>query len=455
MKKILISLFLVLAYTSHAQQAVSLKQIDQIRLDFPVQEFIDRRQAAYDIYPDGIILIPSNSRPRSMEQHGFIQNTLFYYYTGLSNAIGAVLVIDGPRKKSLLFVPETLGYAPMDAAALVRLTEENRRLLAIDSLWSDRSLEKYIDSRLNEPGNVKLYSARQSDGIRFQNYSALPDPWTTQLPGRWRPYLKGEPFNLRKQQEIKSRLEIEAMRAAGRNGANAILKVIPQVKPGKSSREVEGVVVQECLCNGGNGVYFWPLIVQGEMAAYPQFFRLLFDYRNLQSTLEAGQLVRIDLGCDYNHYKSDVGRTVPVSGKFSASQREIYDLLAYGYLAGLKTFKDGIRKEDVLAAFRAEIQKHAGELKTEEGKNALDFLLSPTGTGSFEIHEMGLGGTEKEPAYLKEGMVVAWEPMFTINNDAYYLEDLVLITRTGYEVLTPGLPYFAADIEKLMKKNRK
>lgn len=450
----LLPLFLLIAYTSHAQQPVSAKNIDDIKLDFPVQEFIDRRLAAYEIYPDGIILIPSNSRPRSMEQHGFIQNTLFYYYTGLSNAIGAVLVIDAPRKKSLLFVPETLGYAPMDAAALVKLTEENRRLLAIDSLCSYLTFEKYIDSRLSAPDPVKLYSARQSDGIRFQNYSALPDPWTTQLPDRWRQSLKGEPFNLRKQQEIKSPLEIQAMRAAGRNGANAILKAIPQVKPGKSSKEVEGVVVQECLCNGGNGVYFWPLIVQGEMAAYPQFFRLLFDYRNLQSILEAGQLVRIDLGCDYNHYKSDVGRTVPVSGKFSASQHEIYNLLVYGYLAGLKMFKEGITKEDVFAAFRTEIKKHAGELKTEEGKKALDFLLSPAGTAIFEIHEMGLGGTEKEPLYLKEGMVVAWEPMFTFNNDAYYLEDLVLITRTGYEILTPGLPYFAADIEKLMKKNR-
>jgi Xaa-Pro aminopeptidase len=150
----------------------------------------------------------------------------------------------------------------------------------------------------------------------------------------------------------------------------------------------------------------------------------------------------------------DVGRTAPVSGTFTPGQREGWDLFIAGYRAGLASLRDGVRARAVYDQALAEIRRRVSLLSTKEGRHAADVLLGPKGTDAWELHGVGLDDAEGLPEALRAGMTVAYELMFTVDGDGFYLEDMIAIKQDGYEILTPNLPYTANEIEAAMKRAR-
>jgi Xaa-Pro aminopeptidase len=146
-------------------------------------------------------------------------------------------------------------------------------------------------------------------------------------------------------------------------------------------------------------------------------------------------------------YKGDVGRTAPVSGRFSPEQRETWNLLINVYRAGLAVMRDGTRHEDVMSACRREAERLQPGLKTSLGKAAAKVLLDPNNRDTWHLHTSGLEPGEKFPGVLKAGMVIEFEPMFAVEGQAFYLEDMILITAADCEILTKSLPYTADEIE--------
>jgi len=114
--------------------------------------------------------------------------------------------------------------------------------------------------------------------------------------------------------------------------------------------------------------------------------------------------------------------------------------------------RDGIAFKEVRQAFDNEIAEHKDKMKTELGKKAIELLLTGKAKQRMYLHTQGLGGYEGPADTCKAGMVLAWEPKFAVGNQGFYLEDMVLVKQDGYEILTPGVPYTATDIEKAMKK---
>jgi hypothetical protein len=104
----------------------------------------------------------------------------------------------------------------------------------------------------------------------------------------------------------------------------------------------------------------------------------------------------------------------------------------------------------VYGAALAEVRRRSSSLTTQQGQHAAQILLGPQGTEAWELHGVGLDDAEGLPEVLRAGMAVAYELMFTVDGDGFYLEDMILVTGSGYEVLTPGLPYTAAEIEASM-----
>jgi Xaa-Pro aminopeptidase len=164
-----------------------------------------------------------------------------------------------------------------------------------------------------------------------------------------------------------------------------------------------------------------------------------------------GELVRMDVGCALGHYEGDVGRTVPVSGKFNANQRETLDLLVRAYRAGLSAMKAGVPLETVMARSRAEVESAKATLQSDYAKRAAETILATPLAAAWHIHGVGLDGGETGTDTLEAGSVIAFEPMFSVDADAYYMEDMILVTESGHEVLTQGLPYTAAEIEATMR----
>lgn len=427
-------------------------QPDAIQLDFPREEFLNRREKAMAVSNDGIILIRAKTNIRTYEQHGFLQNPLFYYFTGLSNRIGVILALDSQKGESWLFVPDSLNTYPAVAEkALLQISSENAALLGVNYMVNWNELIPFLDRRLAADASLKIYSEFQSiAGNGPAALNIIEDPWLNALQKRYpdREILPANAVN--RLRLIKSEAEIEALRGAGENAARALIRAMEVVRPGMHSREVEAAIVYECSCHDGNGVYFWPVVHAGKNTVFPAIFGIFADYENMGSRITAEDLLRIDIGCDYNHYKSDVGRTVPASGKFTAGQAEAYDLLVGGYKAGLKIIRDGVTVQAVFDSAIAGIKTMKSQLKTDLGRRAFQHLTSPEGAAQFILHKQGLGGAEGSFTVLKAGMVIAWEPMFAVDGQGYYLEDMLVVRKDGYEMLTPGVPYTSSEIEAVM-----
>jgi Xaa-Pro aminopeptidase len=177
----------------------------------------------------------------------------------------------------------------------------------------------------------------------------------------------------------------------------------------------------------------------------------MFRYDHLDTQMTAGDLVRLDVGCEWEHYQGDLGRTVPVSGKYTKEQREIWTIFVAAYQAGVKQLKEGTTDEQVFAAWKQELLSHRDKVKSPLAKQAMDTWTDRKNVPYWQMHTMNLdAGFIEGP--LRAGMTVDFEPIASIGGQGYYLEDMFLITKDGAEKLTPGVPYAAEEIEMAMKQ---
>jgi Xaa-Pro aminopeptidase len=180
-------------------------------------------------------------------------------------------------------------------------------------------------------------------------------------------------------------------------------------------------------------------------------FEAFADYRNMDRTMLSGDVVRLDLGCDYRMYKGDFGRTLPVSGHFDAGQKETMELLNGAYLAGVHAMKPGAAPAQVPQAFRRYVEAHQTDLRTPLAREAAAGALS---NPMQPLHGLGVDMAEGTPKVFHEGNVVCYEPALIAANQAYFVEDTILITSTGHEILNPPLPYSPDDIEREMARRK-
>ncbi|MGH9389963.1 MAG: M24 family metallopeptidase, partial [Vicinamibacteria bacterium] len=311
-------------------------------------------------------------------------------------------------------------------------------------------------SRLSE-GVRKLYL----DEARNAEFSGNPEPMLPVSGDKllWRRSVEAAfpgveiasaEAKIRSMRWAKSKAEVEALREVARTSAAALLAGIRAVAVGKSQRLSEAAVVSACFESGAIAPSFWPWTMSGPNAHLGNVVRSFFDYEHLNREMKNGELVRMDVGCALRHYEGDVGRTVPVSGRFNADQRETLDLLVRAYRAGLGAMKGGVTLETVMERSRSEVERAQGTLVTEYARRAAARLIAAPLRETWHIHGVGLDGGETGTDTLDVGSVVAFEPMFSVDEEAYYMEDMILVTETGHEVLTKGLPGTAAEIEAVM-----
>ena len=431
--------------------------------EIPTSEFRARRMDAMRRIPDGILLLPSVLFEFAGDQvflHGFQQRPNFFYFTGLGSASGAVLAIDGAAKETWLFVPKKLPrFGAMLERARIEPGAKTAAALGLDQVVDRKELSAFLLRRQEAPGLLLYTAGLTADGHGFPLDIALDDPqgaWNHAMEELWPSgRLKSADPILQAMRLVKSPAEIAALRATGAVSARALDSGLAALRPGRPQREAEGDVVCACLDAGAEGPSFWPWVMTGPASAFPAPFESLVDYRHLNRKMNAGEVARVDVGCDIDHYKGDVGRTAPVSGRFDPGQRETWELLVAAYRAGLAVFKDGVASNDVFAASLAEVRRRQPALATPLGKKAAEVLLGKDGLRFWGIHGVGLEAGEFSPETLSAGMVVAFEPIFSVEGQGFYLEDMVLVTSTGHEILTPGLPYSADEIERAVRARDK
>ena len=425
--------------------------------ELPTSPFAQRRAEAMRRVPNGILLVRSAAFTFHSDQDylaAFQQDPNFFYLTGLPSTVGAVLAIDGAAKETWLFVPEKRrGGANLMPNLLVAPGEATAKSLGLDHVVPRGELAPFLVRREEARPELVLYApgaGGEHDAPPLEG--ALDDPgmaWKHALGELW-PHarIRNAAPLLADLRSIKSPDEVETLRRVGTASAAALRAGLRALVPGRSQRDAEASVVTACIAAGAEGPSFWPWVMTGEHSAFPAPMQSLGDYRHSNRVMRAGDVARVDVGCDLDHYKGDVGRTAPVGGRFEPGQRETWELLVAAYRAGLAVLRDGARADDVFAASLAEVRRRQPSLTTPLGRRAAEVLLGPDGLHWWEIHGVGLDSAEGLPEVLRTGMTVDFEPIFSVDGQGFYLEDMILVTAKGHEILTPGLPYTADEIER-------
>lgn len=424
----------------------------------PTEEYRARRTRLLESHQDGILLIHARTGPKAMTEWGFLQDPTFQYLTGLPELPAAILALDGPARMTHLFLPpppEPFGGPPVEEAVPPPGASTAARL-EIDSVrpWGD--FAGWVADRLDQ-GVDTLYI----EGPERPEATGAP-PGLPPVAGQrrmWREALsKAFPGALLQNarpsimalRAVKSDAEIARLALNARRTAFALRSVAARLAPGVTERTLQAAAVAACIESGAQGPSFWPWIMSGPDAHILPVLGSVLLYDQGDRSVRAGELVRVDLGCAGEFYGGDVGRTLPVSGRFDPGQAEAWDLLIAGYRAGLDAMADGVPVVGVRAASAAEIQRRSGSLQTEKGRAAAEAILADRDF-VWHIHGVGIDSGEEIPDTLKAGMVVAYEPGFSVGGDAFYLEDMILVTGDGHRILSEGLPYSADEIARLMR----
>jgi Xaa-Pro aminopeptidase len=165
--------------------------------------------------------------------------------------------------------------------------------------------------------------------------------------------------------------------------------------------------------------------------------------------MQFGDLVRLDVGCEWQHYQGDLGRTIPVSSHFSDEQREVWNIFVAAYQSVRRELKEGLTETSAFEIWKNELLRHRESVKSLLAQRAIETWSERKNVPYWQMHTMNLdAGSIEGP--LRAGMVIDFEPIASIGAQGYYLEDMYLIRKDGATVMTPGLPYTAEEIEAFL-----
>jgi Xaa-Pro aminopeptidase len=427
-------------------------------------EFQARRQSVMNAVPHGIVLLHSFSAPKGWSESGFQQDSNFYYLTGLENLHDAILAVDGTTKESWLFVMAPRERQQRRFATLtgwdsvyVSPDHEIEQLLGINHVVGWDGFSDFVETSRKASPKVVLYLDHGGQGKMTADVSnppglgAIENPyvlWPAAIKTKWPDanIADATPI-LHRIRAVKSPAEIALMKKAAEFTDSGFRATIAAIAPGHTNREIEGAAIEAALRTGADGIGMWPELKTGVVSS-KTVFQKAYDYHLLNRTIKAGETVLMDLGFNFEFYKGDVGRTLPVSGHFTEDQREVIDFMNSAYQNGLKALHDGVNADEIIQTCIRYVEDHKQGLHSQLAKRAALELLKP---GNWLMYTHGLDMVEIYPLKeLHSGYTVAFGPDFDVDGQGFYEEDLVLITADGYQLINPALPYSAADSEEMM-----
>ncbi len=268
-------------------------------------------------------------------------------------------------------------------------------------------------------------------------------------------------FLLHDMRLFKNRDELRLMKKAAKISMTAHKRAMKACKPGMYEYQLDAEIMYEFQKNGATWAY--PSIVGGGANG------CILHYTENNQELKDGDLVLIDAGCEYEGYDADITRTFPVNGRFTEPQREIVDLVYEANMEAIKHVKPGNHWNDPHNAAVKVLTKGMVELGLLKGQvNKLikegaykKYYMHRTGHWlGMDVHDVGDYKVDEEWRLLEPGMVMTIEPGMYIQHGSrgakrwwdigVRIEDDVVVTKEGHEVLTDDLPKSVDDIEALM-----
>jgi len=270
-------------------------------------------------------------------------------------------------------------------------------------------------------------------------------------------------FHLHEMRVHKSRVELGLMKRAANLSAAAHSRAMRASKPGLHEYELEAELIAEYTANQATHA-FSPIVGGGENGC-------ILHYTENNDVLEDGELVLIDSGAELGGYAGDITRTFPVNGTFSEAQKTVYNIVLEAQIAAIEAAVVGNHWNDpheaavkVLTKGLRDIGVLKGKLPTLIKEEAYrPYYMHRTGHWlGMDVHDVGEYRLNGEWRLLEPGMVLTVEPGLYLDdskkipkqyrNIGIRIEDDVVITKEGPDVITAGVPKSVDDIEAFMRR---
>lgn len=434
------------------------------------QCYAERRRRLLQSLPNGGVALVAgaslSTRNRDAE-YAFRQNSDFYYLTGF-NEPDALLLLKPGREEGqvILFCPPRdpameiwTGYRAGPEGCVERFGADQ----AFDLSEMDEQIPLLLD------GARRLYYALGSDEALDMRVRG----WLNAVRAKSR--LGAEAPDelvlldniLHEMRLFKDEEEKAVMREAGRISAEAHCEAMRNAAPGTFEYQLESVILSHCMHKGARFQAYSPIVGGGENAC-------ILHYIENDAPLKDGDLVLIDAGCELDCYASDITRTFPVNGRFTPEQKALYELVLKTNEACIDKIRPGVPWNAVHDLSVRLLTEGLVELGLLEGE--LDQLIESGAFREFymhrighwlgmDVHDVGNYKVDGEWRPLQPGMVMTVEPGLYVSphNEkvdprwrgiGIRIEDDVLVTEQGCEVLTSGVPKAVAEIEALMADSK-
>ena len=427
-----------------------------------------RLEKLYQCCSDGLILLrgePSWFRKRELNQFdpsyldtNFKQERNLNYLTGIEVPDSFVLV--DPKKKEVRLYTDwndktdldkvkQLAYVsgPFPAAQFMHdvLTRssayENLYVLYVPILEAGdlhgktAALTGIFPPGMSEPLTDEMQFARQLSDIFPSHRIKSVVPALTEM------------------QKIKHPEEIRVLRVANQISARAVVEAIKALRPGLYDHDIQAVIDYAFDRGGGVNATFANNVMSGPNM-FSRLLPLWSDYYHRDRQLQAGEAAFIDIGTEVGYYVADIGRTAPVTGKFTPEQRKLYDIYLPCFLKAEHAIRPGVTQHDLVrvtsTCAQAQLPSLDG-LYRKAVEQWIEALSQSPVLGHYQdMNVLGVGASPDEP--LQAGMVFAIEPVLYSPdlNFAVFVEDVVVVTENSYEVLSTGMPYTAEEVEAIM-----
>ena len=431
-------------------------------------EFIKRRQRLMRrMGRDSVLLLgAAPERLRSGSTHyAYRQDSDFYYLTGFTEPEAILLLAPGhdDGDAQLFCRPHDRERERWEGA---RLGPDGAvAQLGFDSAWPIESLDQRLPGLL--AGRHRLYYPLNRDAERDRIlFLALEGLRRQVRAGVHAPEAIVSPQPLLHELRLrKSRAEIALMRRAARISARAHQRAMRACRPGATEFQLDAELLYEFV-HGGCAAPAYPSIVAGGANA------CVLHYHSNHCELQGGDLVLIDAGGEYAHYAADITRTFPVNGRFSGEQRAAYEVVLAAQQAAIAAVRPGndwnAPHQAALAVLCAGLVDlgilHGDPAELLAGEAYKPFYMHRTGHWlGLDVHDVGEYRIDDQWRPLEAGMTLTVEPALYFLPDTEGLdprwwhigiriEDDIVVTRDGCEVLSREAPKEIGEIEAIMRE---
>jgi Xaa-Pro aminopeptidase len=436
------------------------------KLKISMEAYKNRRQSVLNKMPDEsvAILFGATELCRNADTHyPFRQNSDFYYLSGFNEPDALMILTKTQHSEAfILFCHPKSPEVEIWTGARVGIDNAERQYLA-DKAYPIEEIDQYLPSYLENKKNIFYTlgknSIQDNRMINWSNTLKMKVRRGITIPDIWHDLSK----LIHAQRLFKSDAEIDLMRKAASISANAHKKLMQHTQKMHSELELEGYFLQYS-CQAGAKYQAYPCIVgSGKNAC-------ILHYTENSDTLEKDDLILVDAGCEYENYASDITRTFPRTGRFTNDQKLLYNIVLEAQTRAIAMVRPGLAWNEIQDTMVSIILKGLMDLnillgdekKLLEEKAYLRFYMHSSGHWlGLDVHDVGDYKVNGAWRKLEPGMVFTIEPGIYIPGNqvdidkrwwdiGIRIEDDILVTAEGHEVLSAEAPKTIEEIEALM-----